>query len=90
MSAGFWYQKRLPEVDQINFAPRVKVPVLVLNGRFDSTFPPVSSQEPMYRMLGTQKEEKRRVLYDTGHDIPRAGIIKETLDWLDRYLGPVN
>ena len=90
MSSGFWYQKRLPEVDQINFVSRVKVPVLMLNGRFDSTFPTVSSQEPMYRMLGTPKEQKRRVLYDTGHDIPRAGIIKETLDWLDHYLGPVN
>ena len=36
---GFNYQKRLPEVDQINFVSRVKVPVLMLNGRFDSVFP---------------------------------------------------
>ena len=87
---GFNYQRRLPEVDQINFVSRVKVPVLMLNGRFDYIFPLESSQEPMYRLLGTPKEQKRHVLYDTGHDIPRAGIIKETLDWLDRYLGPVN
>jgi hypothetical protein len=43
----------------------------------------------MYRFLGTPKEHKRRVVYDTGHDIPRNEEIKETLDWLDRYLGPV-
>jgi formylglycine-generating enzyme required for sulfatase activity/cephalosporin-C deacetylase-like acetyl esterase/predicted Ser/Thr protein kinase len=90
LSPGFWYQKRLPEVDQINFAPRVKVPVLMLNGRFDFTFPPESSQEPMFRLLGTPNGQKRRVVYDTGHDLPGANQIQESLDWLDRYLGPVN
>ncbi len=43
----------------------------------------------MFRLLGTPNEQKRRVLFDTGHDLPRTGIIKETLNWLDRYLGPV-
>lgn len=86
---GFYLQNRLPEVDQINFAPHVQTPVLMLNGRFDFIFPPGSSQEPMFRLLGTPVEHKRRVLYDTGHDIPRAAMIKETLGWLDRYLGPV-
>ena len=38
---------------------------------------------------GTPAEHKRRVVYDTGHDIPRTEMIKETLNWLDRYLGPV-
>ena len=32
---------------------------------------------------------KRHVLYDTGHHVPRSEMIKETLNWLDRYLGPV-
>jgi len=86
---GFYLQKRLPEVDQLNFAPRVKAPVLMLNGRFDFIFPTESSQEPMFRLLGTPKEHKRRVVYDTGHDIPDNEMIKETLNWLDRYLGPV-
>jgi cephalosporin-C deacetylase-like acetyl esterase len=86
---GFNLQKSLPEVDELNFAPRVKVPVLMLNGRFDSFYPPETSQEPMFRLLGTLKEHKRRVVYETGHNIPRNELIKETLDWLDRYLGPV-
>jgi eukaryotic-like serine/threonine-protein kinase len=76
-------------VDQLNFAPRVKVPVLMLNGRFDFIFPTASSQEQMFRLLGTPPEHKRRVVYETGHDIPRTEMIKETLNWLDRYLGPV-
>jgi cephalosporin-C deacetylase-like acetyl esterase len=86
---GFYFQKTLPEVDQINFTPHVKVPVLMLNGRFDFFFPVETSQEPMFRLLGTPKEHKRRVVYETGHNIPRNELIKETLDWLDRYLRPV-
>ena len=54
-----------------------------------SKFPPGSSQEPMFRLVGTAREHKRRTIYETGHDIPRNEMIKESLDWLDRYLGPV-
>jgi len=86
---GFNLQKSLPEVDELNFAPHVKLPVLMLNGRFDFGCPPETSQEPMFRLLGTPKENKRHVLYETGHNIPHNEMIKETLNWLDRYLGPV-
>ena len=86
---GFNLQRSLPEVDELNFAPRVKVPVLMLNGRFDFFYPVETSREPMFRLLGTPKQHKRRVVYETGHNIPRNELIKETLDWLDRYLGPV-
>jgi len=77
----------LPEVDTLNFAPRVKTPVLMLNGRDDFTFPLDSSQAPMFRLLGTPDTDKRRVLFDGGHVFPFARVQKETLDWLDRYLG---
>jgi hypothetical protein len=86
---GFWLQKRLPEADQINFAPRIKAPGLMLSGRFDYVFPVASSQDPMFEWFGTPKEHKRRVLYDTGHDLPDNEVVKETLNWLDRYLGPI-
>jgi hypothetical protein len=29
-------------------------------------------------------------LYETDHYVPINEIIKETLAWLDKYLGPVN
>jgi serine/threonine protein kinase/cephalosporin-C deacetylase-like acetyl esterase len=89
IAPGFYLQQQLPEVDQVNFAPHVKAPVLMLNGRFDFIWPPRISQEPMFRLLGTPTEHKRRVVYDTGHDVPRTEMIKESLDWLDKYLGPV-
>ena len=90
LSPGFNLQRSLPEVDELNFAPRVKAPVLMLNGRFDFFYPVETSQEPMFRLLGTSKQNKKRVVYETGHLLPRHEVIKETLDWLDRYFGPVN
>ena len=75
----------MPEVDHINFASHVTVPVLMLNGRYDFFFPVDKSQRPMFDTLGTPKADKRHLLYDTGHGIPRFEMIKETLDWLDRY-----
>jgi formylglycine-generating enzyme required for sulfatase activity/dienelactone hydrolase len=79
----------VPEAEQINFAPRVTIPTLMLNGRYDSFLPLETSQIPMFRLLGTPEAHKRHVVYDTGHFIPRNEKIKEILDWLDRYLGPV-
>jgi len=78
-----------PEVDQINFVTRVTVPTLVLNGRDDFRFPLEESQKPMFRALGTPAEHKRHLLIRGGHVPPRLEIIKGVLDWLDRYLGPV-
>jgi dipeptidyl aminopeptidase/acylaminoacyl peptidase len=87
---GFELGPVLPEVDVINFVPRVKQPVLMLNGRYDFFFPVKSTQEPFYRLLGSRKNQKKYLLYDTGHIIPMNELIKEELKWVDQYLGPVN
>jgi hypothetical protein len=83
---------RLPaEVDPINFAPRVRQPVLMLNGRYDSGYPVELLQKPLFRLLGTPEKDKRHVLVDSGHGVGRSlERTRETLDWLDRYLGPVH
>jgi eukaryotic-like serine/threonine-protein kinase len=86
---GLDFQRPLPEVDIINFLPRVKQPTLMLNGRYDFFFPVRSSQDPLYAILGSKKEEKKHLIYETGHNIPRNELIKETLNWLDQYLGPI-
>ena len=77
-------------MDPVNFVSRVKQPVLMLNGRYDFFFPMEASQEPLYRLLGSRKDQKKHLLYDTGHNIPRTELIKETLNWLDQYLGPID
>jgi dienelactone hydrolase len=82
-------EKALPEVDSANFAPRVKIPVLMINGRYDFVLPLQTCQEPFFRLLGSPPQDKRHVLYDTGHSPPQLPVMKEALNWLDRYLGPV-
>ncbi len=78
-----------PEVDPLNFASRVRIPVLMLNGRYDFAFPLQGCQLPLFHLLGTPETDKRLVLFDSAHTIPRLPMIREVLDWLDRYLGPV-
>ena len=79
----------MPEIDELNFAPRVRTPTLMLNGRDDFRFPLELSQKPMFRLLGTKADDKSHVLYDGGHSPGRLAPVKPTLEWLDRYLGPV-
>ncbi len=88
-SGGLEFQKALPEADQINFVTRVRIPVLMLNGRYDHFFPVQSSQDPLFRLMGTPEKDKKHIVYETGHAVPRKEFIRETLDWLDKYLGPV-
>lgn len=86
---GFYLQKALSEVDQINFAPRVTLPTLMLNGRYDFFYPVEGSQKPMFKLLGTPAKDKEYVLFDSGHIVPRNEMVRRTLEWLDRYLGSV-
>ncbi len=88
VGGGLEFQKTLPEVDAINFAPRVKQPALVINGRYDHFFPVETSQIPMFRLLGAPEKDKRHVVFESAHVPPNDLLIKEMLDWLDRYLGP--
>ncbi len=83
--------KGLPEVDTWNYAPRVKIPVLMLNGRDDFLSPLETSQIPLFQALGTPEKDKRHVVYEGGHiDFhERLEVVKEALGWFDRYLGPV-
>jgi cephalosporin-C deacetylase-like acetyl esterase len=80
-----------PEIDPFYVAPRIRKPVLMLNGRYDPVYPPETHQNPLFRLLGTPDRDKRHVLFDCGHSLLRTpDAVRETLDWLDRYLGPVD
>ena len=89
VAGAFEGSRELPEIDGVNFAPRVTVPVLMLNGRYDFMSPAATQQEPLFRTLGTPAKDKRYILYDSGHTPPVTPWFKESLDWLDKYLGPV-
>ena len=87
--AGLNFQKALPEVDEIHYLHRVDIPVLMLNGKYDFFFPYESSQLPYFELMATPDEHKRLVVHEAGHSFPRTELVKETLGWLDRYLGEV-
>lgn len=87
--AGLKHQRALPEADPSSVVRRVTLPVLMLNGQQDYFFPYETSQLPLYELLGTPAEDKRHMVYPGGHTVPRVALIRETLDWLDRYLGSV-
>jgi hypothetical protein len=91
LDGGFFLNKFAPGVDPVNFAPRLKIPVLMMNGRYDFSFPVKESQDPLFKMLGTPDSDKRHVVMDSPHDvtIKHAELVKDTVDWLDKYLGPV-
>jgi dienelactone hydrolase len=87
---GGSFERVAPEVDPWNFAPRVKVPVLMLNGRDDFLYPLETSQRPLFQALGTPDRNKRHNVYGGAHDIySRDDVVKDMVAWLDRHLGPV-
>lgn len=80
----------LPEANPFNFVPHVTAPVLMMNGRYDTSFPFESCQRPLFEHLGTPAKDKKHVVYDTGHNVfSDREAVRECLDWLDKYLGPV-
>jgi dipeptidyl aminopeptidase/acylaminoacyl peptidase len=91
LSGGYPSAVLPPVIDPVNFVPRIRIPVLMVNGRFDQIIPVETRQRPMFEQLGTPARDKRYVLLDFGHGSPpRAEVLRETLGWLDKYLGPVN
>ena len=78
----------LPEVQPWNYAPRVAAPTLMINGASDYGLPVELAQKPMFDALGVPPEHKRHVILEGGH-VPynTNALIRETLDWLDRYQG---
>ena len=86
---GFWQAWPQPEVSPLTYLHRVQVPVVQLSGRLDTAFPLETHSRPFFEMLGTPAASKRHVVAEGGHFVPRPVLIREALDWLDRYLGVI-
>ena len=91
LDGGYFLFPPTPGNDQADFAPRLRIPVLMVNGRYDYSFSLDRAQNPLFAMLGTRPEDKRHVVLDTPHDVNqrRPELIKVVLGWLDQYLGTV-
>jgi len=86
LGAGLWPSDAPPEANPINFAPYIKAPCLIVNGRHDELCTLETHVRPLYNLL---RAPKQLALVDGGHAPPleaRATIINK---WLDETLGPV-
>lgn len=84
VAGGYWMDQQLPEVEVFQFAPHVKIPILMLNGRYDLVFPVDTSQGPFYRDLGSR--DKRHVLFNSRHAPPLDQVLETSKEWLREKL----
>jgi len=89
LDGGFTDERPFPGTDQIDFAPRLKAPVLMISGKYDWVF---GGKDVLFRMLGTPRNNKKVVTFETAHDVSeqRADLVRAVVAWLDKYLGTVN
>lgn len=85
ISGGMMMDPISPEVDPLNFLPRVRIPTRMINIPNDFMFSLELSQRPFYEFLGA--DAKDHVLLEGGHLPPMNPVARETLDWFDQYLG---
>ena len=79
----------LPEMNPLNYVSRIDVPLLMLNGAYDTILNYEYNARPMAGLVATPPEDLRLRAYPTDHIPPKAEYVKEILDWLDKYFGPV-
>ena len=84
-----WRGSVLPEAAPWNFVPRITTPTVVINGRNDFQHPYETGQVPFFEAIDVPEADKSLVILDAGHFPPWNEVIRHTLDWFDRYLGPV-
>lgn len=79
-------QPTRPEANNINFAPYIDAPTLLLNGKYDEEQSYFTRALPLWNLL---RKPKKFVRVEGGHNPPpeeRVPVIKR---WLDETLGPV-
>jgi eukaryotic-like serine/threonine-protein kinase len=76
----------IAEADVINFAPHIRGPILLLQGRHDEVLAWKTEAEPLYKLF---REPKRLILHDGSHAPTFELFATTTHQWLDETLGPV-
>jgi dienelactone hydrolase len=86
MGAGLVSIRYEPEVEPVNYLPRVKQPVLMVNGRYGYFIPHDPAQVTFFNLLGSTR--KVHEVVDAPHSVPRSVYLPLVLGWLDKYFGP--
>lgn len=69
-----------PGASPVNYAPHISTRKLVINGRYDETFPLETDLRPLYALM---PEPKRLEILETGHALPLPDLVRELNTWLD-------
>ncbi len=79
-------------MDIVNYAPRIRIPVLMINGRYDSVLPHELSQLRLFESAWHAGRGQTPGACSTSATSRSrtANSRKEVNDWFDKYLGPVN
>ncbi len=85
-------QRLYPQGSQVNFAPRIKIPILLQGCIEDSILPVEAAQKPLMGLFGTSEQDKRHTLYQVSHGgaLRLNAACTERLKFLDKYLGPAS
>jgi dienelactone hydrolase len=86
--AGLEFEEAKPEVEAASYTPFIKVPILMLNGKYDYFFPSETSQKPMFELIGTNKNDKYWYLHESSHTVPLDEFTKKVKIFLDKYSKP--
>jgi len=83
---GFNPQPLDPKTDSVNFAPRIRAPKLMLNGRWDESVPLETESRPLFELF---PEPRRLQIYEGSH-VPRLEVLIPALNgWFDETMGAV-
>jgi len=78
-----------PDWNPLNYAPRITVPVLIQNGKYDYKTSVERALQPLLKLFGTPDKDKTLKLYECGHAVwLRMEQKRDEIDFLDKYFGP--
>jgi dienelactone hydrolase len=78
-----------PDWNPLNYAPRITVPVLIQNGKYDYKTSVERALQPLLKLFGTPDKDKTLKLYEAGHAVwDRMEQNRDEIDFLDKVFGP--
>jgi eukaryotic-like serine/threonine-protein kinase len=84
--AEMGWSKSVPEANPLNFAAHIRVPKLMINGRYDEEFRFNTQIVPLFKLL---RDPKRHEVFDSGHVPPQEQAAPVVNAFLDQTLDPV-
>ncbi|HUP62726.1 MAG TPA: protein kinase [Thermoanaerobaculia bacterium] len=76
-----------PEIDLVNFLPRIAAPKYMIHGRYDEANPVKSNAEPAFALM---RGEKRLELFEGGHVPQPEWSLPRIIAFFDKVFGPVS